>query len=182
MNQVIQTSRVNQAVFASCLLLVSFWISPARASAQEVSVDYDKRADLSKCATYAWAKGQPARDPLIDKHIIEAIDEALAAKGSRKVEENPGCYVRYQASAREQRGLQIWDSGGRFMGGMGSVDVKTVRAGMLVVDLLDAATRELVWRAVARDTLSDKTDKNAKKLAKATKKMFEDFPPESEAR
>jgi hypothetical protein len=56
------------------------------------------------------------------------------------------------------------------------------RAGTLVVDLLDAASRELVWRAVARDTLSDKTDKNAKKLAKATKKMFEDFPPESEAK
>jgi hypothetical protein len=59
---------------------------------------------------------------------------------------------------------------------------KTVRAGTLVVDMLDAATRELVWRAIARDSLSDKTDKNEKKLAKATRKMFEDFPPEQEAR
>lgn len=179
MSQSSQTSRLSQAALASCLLIAGFGFAPALASAQDVSVDYDKQADLSKCATYSWTKGQPAPDPLVDKHIIEAIDEGLAARGSRKVEANAGCYVRYQASAREQRGLSIRDSGGRFWGGMGSVDVRTERTGTLVVDLVDASTLELVWRAIARDSLSDKTGKNQKKLAKATRKMFADFPPEA---
>jgi hypothetical protein len=82
----------------------------------------------------------------------------------------------YQASLREQRSLQIWSGGGRFRGGVGSVDVQTVLNGMLVVDIADGASRQLVWRAVARDTVSDKTSKNEKKLAKVVDKMFKDLP------
>src|SRR6185295_17259318 len=146
------------------------------AAAQDVKVDYDPKADFSRCVTYAWSKGQPAQSPLVDKRIIDAIDAALAAKGWRKVPENPGCYVTYQASLKEQKSLQVWESGFRFRGGISSVDVKTVVNGMLVVDIGDAAARQLMWSAVATDTVSDKPEKNQKKLAKVTEKMFKDLP------
>lgn len=149
----------------------------ASAGAQEVNVDFDRKADFSQCATYAWAKGQPAENPLADRRIVEAIDGALAAKGWRKVEENPGCYVAYQASVKEQKSLEVWRPGPwRFAGGMGSVDVKTILNGMLVVDIGDAAARQLIFRGVAKDTLSDKPEKNQKKLAKVVEKMFKTLP------
>ena len=40
--------------------------------------------------------------------------------------------------------------------------------------------RQLVFRGTAQDELSDKPEKNVKKLAKASDKMFKDFPPGSE--
>lgn len=146
------------------------------ASAEQVRVDYDRQADFARCATYAWSKGQPAENPFVDKRIVEAVDAALAARGWRKVEENPGCYVAYQASVKEEKSLQVWESGWRFRGGLSSVDVKTVLNGMLVVDIADPSSRQLIFRGVATDTISDKPEKNQKKLAKVTEKMFKELP------
>jgi hypothetical protein len=49
----------------------------------------------------------------------------------------------------------------------------------LVVDIFDAKSKALLFRGTAADELSDKADKNIKKLDKATSKMFKDFPPGS---
>jgi len=48
--------------------------------------------------------------------------------------------------------------------------------GTLVVDMLDANTKNLIWRGVASDTLSNNNDKNTKKLDKDVEKMFQHFP------
>jgi hypothetical protein len=47
------------------------------------------------------------------------------------------------------------------------------------VDLYDTSSKGLVWRGEARDTLSDKPEKNTEKLEKAVDKMFAKFPPRS---
>ena len=44
--------------------------------------------------------------------------------------------------------------------------------------LFDPATKKLIWRGSATDTLSDKPDKNIKNLDKGVTKMFEHFPPD----
>ena len=51
--------------------------------------------------------------------------------------------------------------------------------GTLVVDIFNAKTKALVFRGTASDELSDKVEKNQKKLGKASDKMFKDFPPGS---
>ena len=43
--------------------------------------------------------------------------------------------------------------------------------------MFDAKTKELFWRGVGADELSDKSDKNQKKIVNATQKMFKNFPP-----
>jgi hypothetical protein len=169
------SSSMGRKGLAFCVLVAGLGLANG-GSAQEVSVDYDRQADFSRCRTYAWAAGRPAESTLVDKRIVQAVDEALAAKGLRKGEGGPGCYVMYHASVKEQHGLAAWGTGGRFLGGMATVDVTTVKNGMLVVDIGDAATRQLIWRGVAKDTLSDKPEKNQKKLRKCMDKMFKDFP------
>jgi hypothetical protein len=52
--------------------------------------------------------------------------------------------------------------------------------GTLVVDIFDAKSKSLVFRGTAQDEMSEKADKNEKKLDKATAKMFKDFPPGAE--
>jgi hypothetical protein len=51
--------------------------------------------------------------------------------------------------------------------------------GTLVVDVFDGKSKNLLWRGIAQDELSDKPDKNIKKLGKASDKLFKNFPPGS---
>jgi len=48
---------------------------------------------------------------------------------------------------------------------------------MIRQDLFDTSTKQVVWRGVASDTVSDKPEKNEKHLYEAVAKMFKDFPP-----
>jgi hypothetical protein len=60
---------------------------------------------------------------------------------------------------------------------MATTTVNTVNVGSGVVDIFDAKTKKLVFRGTASDTLSDKPEKNEKKIEKSMEKMFKDFPP-----
>jgi uncharacterized protein DUF4136 len=51
--------------------------------------------------------------------------------------------------------------------------------GILVVDLFDAKTKQVIWRGSAEDMLSNNAEKNEKNLDKGVAKMFKDFPPGS---
>ena len=68
-------------------------------------------------------------------------------------------------------------------GGMGMGTATTTTSeylvGTLVVDIFDAKTKALMYRGTATDELSDKPEKNQKKLAKASDKLFKNFPPGS---
>ncbi len=61
--------------------------------------------------------------------------------------------------------------------GTASTTVSEYTVGTLVVDMFDAKTKNLVFRGIAEDEISDKPEKNAKKLEKASNKMFKEFPP-----
>ncbi len=165
------------------LMLFALLVS-AGAFAQKVSVDYDHEADFSKYKTYAWTDGTPAKDPFMHQRIVDAIDAQLKAKGWTRVEpdKDPQAFVLYHAAVTEEKEVQVWGTGygrGWRWGGMGTaqVDVNKILIGQLMVDLGDAASKKLAWRGRASDTLSDKPEKNEKKIQKAVTKMFKDFPP-----
>ena len=63
--------------------------------------------------------------------------------------------------------------------GTSSTTVSEYTVGTLVVDIFNAKSKQLLFRGTASDELSDKPEKNQKKLAKASDKMFKDFPPGS---
>ena len=51
--------------------------------------------------------------------------------------------------------------------------------GTLVVDISDARTNTIVWRSLASSDIrpTDKPESRDKKIAKATEKMFKNYPP-----
>jgi hypothetical protein len=158
------------------------------AQAQKVNTDYDKTANFSIYHTYAWAKGTPVPNPLMDERVINNVDSQLAAKGLSKVAdpEKADMLVSYHAALGHETQLNTTDMGGwggwggyRGYGGMGmsTTTVNNIPVGQLIVLLGDAKTHKVIWRGTASDTLSDKPEKNAKKIEKATAKMFKKFPP-----
>jgi len=52
----------------------------------------------------------------------------------------------------------------------------TVHKGQLVVDLIDAGRKRLVWRGVAKEKLSDQRSKLVDQINKAVEKMFQQYP------
>jgi hypothetical protein len=165
-----------------CTLMVLF-ITCSTLFAADVTVDWDKQADFTHFKTYAWGRGTPAKNPLMDQRIVAAIDKQLASKGLQKVDDpsNADLVVIYHAAVGEQTQLNTTDMGGgwgwRWGSGMSTTTVDKIPTGQLVVDIGDARTKKLLWLGNAKDTLSDKPEKNEEKINKAVEKMFAKFPP-----
>jgi hypothetical protein len=91
-------------------------------------------------------------------------------------------------TTKTQKSLQGFYSGWGGLGWSGfrdgniNISEQDYQAGTLVIFMFDAKTKQLLWRGTAEGTLSDKTDKNEKKLEKAVEKMFKDFPPGSKGK
>ena len=168
------------AVLAMCLGTIVL--------AQNIAVDFDKSADFSRFKTYAWVPGTNVPDELNHKRIMRAVEDQLMAKGLAKVDRQskPDLLVAYHASF--DRDLQITGFGGglpyRFGGGSLSARAETIVKGTVVVDLVDAVSQAIVWRATATHDLdlganAEKRDRN---IGKTAEKMFKNYPPKMQGR
>jgi len=161
------------------LLAISLCV-PAMVWAQKVSTDFDESVDFSKFHTYAWRKGRiqsknPSLDStLVDKHIVNAVNRRLAAKRLQEVTAKPDLVVTYMVGARDQKEVETYPSGWR-RGGRRRV-VRQYTQDTLVIDLKDAASTQLVWRAVCTDAVSDPA-KFERRLEATVAKAFDKYPP-----
>jgi hypothetical protein len=167
-------------------LLACVWLLLFASSAypQKVTVDWDRTTNFSNYKTYAWGEGTPLQNPLMAQRVSNGIDEHLAAKGFQKVEigANPDLVVLYHAAVGAETQLNMsntsgFDWGAMWGTGMSATSTEKIPVGELVIDIGDAKTKKLLWMSKASDTLSDKPEKNEKKIDSALNKMFQKFPP-----
>jgi hypothetical protein len=164
------------------LLVAFFFLAALHSAAQKTNVDWDHNiTDFSKYRTYAWVKpSRTTSNPLMDQRIVAAVDAQLAAKGMREAQADADVLVTYNAGLRQERSAIASGMGGwRRGGGMGRIDPVTENVGTLVVDVSDGKSKNLIWRGMATDTLSDQSEKNTKKIEKAVDKMFKKYPPKA---
>jgi hypothetical protein len=152
--------------------------------AQSVTYDFDRTASFSTFRTYAWTRGNPVPDELNHQRIIRAIDAQLAAKGMVRVETaaKPDVLIAYHASFDRDLQINAFGTGwGPIAGRSGTARVEEVTVGTLAVDMLDAATRHIVWRAMASKDLNPnaKPEKRDKNINSAAEKLFKNYPPKS---
>jgi hypothetical protein len=161
-------------------------------SAQEVKTDYDHAANFAAIKTFQAKIATSWNNEISEKRVLDEISKTLTEKGWKSVDANPDALVLLHGATEKQKSLNTFYSGmggyGGYgyrgwggMGGMGTATTTTSEylVGTLVVDIFDSKTKALMFRSSATDELSDKADKNAKKLQKASDKMFKDFPPGS---
>jgi hypothetical protein len=163
------------------------------AFAQDVKVDFDKAADFAALKTFSIKIGTHWNNPLSEKRVLAEIQQGLVEKGWTVTTDDAkaDAFVILHGATEKQKSLNTFYSGGGYGGygyrggwggGMGGTSTTTVDeylVGTLVVDIFNAKSKQLVYRGTATDELSDKPEKNAKKLAKASDKLFKDFPPGS---
>jgi Domain of unknown function (DUF4136) len=169
------------AAFTGWLLVL-----PALAVAQDVKIDYDKAFNFSPVKTYSIKVGTTWGNDLSQRRVLTEFDEAIAAEGWKKVADGQediqvilhGATQTKQSASTFYSGMGGYGYRG-FGGGSGTAStvISEYRVGTLVVDMFDAKSKNLVFRGTAEDEISDNPEKNAKKLDKASTKMFKDFPP-----
>ena len=168
---------------------IAIAILSATASLAEVKTDYDRNAEFARYKTYSWGNVH-TQNPLWVDRIKAAVNAALAAKGWTEVEAGGDVSIMAMEMTKDHRTLNTfydnfgggwgWRWGGGFGDGFGTSTTSedTYKVGTLVVDLFDTNSKKLIWRGSASETLSDKSDKNIKKLNSEVQKMFDRFPPE----
>jgi len=164
--------------------LIPAVIAASVAFAAEISTDYDHKADFARYHTYSWI-GVSAGNSLWQGRIMNAVDSALAAKGWTKVASGGDTAVSAFGKTREQDTLETFYDGFPGWGwrgwgggiGMATTEAVPERIGTLNVDIFDGATKQLIWRGTAQNTLSSKPETNDKRLDKAVDEMFKHFPP-----
>jgi len=171
------------------LAMALLFVASLPAVAQKVVVDFDKAASFTNFKTYAWKEGTPAKNPLNNTRILNAIDKELAAKGFMKVdpEQNPDLLVLYHAAVDVETQINTVNMGGYYGwyggyygggGGTSTTYVDKIPVGTLRVDIGDVKNKKLLWQGKATDTMSDKPEKIEKTINKAAEKMFKNFPPD----
>ena len=150
------------------------------ALAQDVHTDFDHHANFERYHTYSWEKVQTS-DPLWQSRVKEAVDQALQSKGWQKADSGAAVALMAVGSTRNQQEYNTFYNGlgGWRWGGFGetTTTVDSYKIGTLVLDMYDSRNKQLIWRGTASDTLSNKPDKDEKKLDKTVEKMLKSFPP-----
>ena len=63
--------------------------------------------------------------------------------------------------------------------GQSTTTVQTYKVGTLVVDMFEAGSKNLIWRAASHSALAGNPEKETKNLDKDVQKMFKQFPPKA---
>jgi len=139
--------------------------------------------DFSKLKTYRWADipSKADADPLVVQRVGAAVETQLKEKGYALAEGAPDFLVATYVGRHTRIQVADWGYGyghGRWYGG-GGLDVYQYEEGSLVVDIVDAHTKQLAWRGTATGIVDPGAtpEDRTKKINKAVAKIFEDFPP-----
>ena len=177
-------------LYRSLGVMLALAAMPAIAEAQKTTYDFDKTAPFAQFRTYAWQKGTPVGQELIDNRLVAAIEAQLAAKGFTKSETSPDVYVLYHVAFDEQKDISSYSSGPMYGGygygwggGWGAtttdVRVREILIGTLAVDIIDAKKKQVAWRGLGSKEIDTnaKPDKRDTNITKAVEKIFKNYPP-----
>lgn len=166
-----------------------FVISPCQAG--KARVDFDHAIHFTGYKTYSWARSAdaPLEGPLFPNQLMREriagfIEEALAARGLKRVGSGGDLEISFSVEVQEQPefitlsdgvGPGCWGCG--WGSGFSTTTVQIFYNGTVVVDMVDASRRKLVFQGTSSHEISSKPAENTKKLAKAVNEIFKNYPP-----
>jgi len=173
------------SILVICIALAALGCSPT-----PVKLDYDPAIDFDLYRTYDWLDNRPdmpavvkssmTRFPAVDAPLRAAVSEGLAAKRLALDEVDPNVLVAYHVGAENDIDVVKW--GYRYANakagwGVG-LDVVSYPKGTLVIDVIDAKTMYVIWRASARRAIDgDPSQSTAgERIAGAVEEMLRAYP------
>lgn len=165
-------------------------------STTTVDSDYDHDIDFTKYNTFGWydhseAKYKPEHaSQIVDTRILRAIAGELVKKGFTQVPtDQADILITYHTSSEEK--IEVYNSGYGYgyggwggywgmgyggYGGYGGPRAYQYDVGTLIIDIIDGAKNDLVWRGMLQKTLS-KSDSSQEKIDGYVAQTLLWFPP-----
>jgi len=158
----------------------------------QTNYDYDVNAQFETFRTYNWVP-RPQSEPgsasravqqndLLDKRIKNQVDAQLKEKGLTLDTNTPDLLIVYHTGIQDK--VQVNDYGygySDYYWGWGGrdIDVYNYEEGTLILDFVDAATQQLVWRGAGSVALDGNTnpDKSDELIRKVVGKIMSRYPP-----
>jgi hypothetical protein len=157
-----------------------------------VNYDYDVNANFEEYRTYDWvplpeaapgsAKRAQQSNDLLDKRIKSNVDAVLSERGLSVNSSSPDMLVVYHVGVQDK--VQVTDWGYRYSDyywgwGGRDIDVYNYEEGTLIIDFIDAQTKELVWRGAGSVALDSSTspEKSDELVRKVVGKIMSRYPP-----
>lgn len=186
MNRIVRTAA---AVAALALL--------AGCSSLSVNYDFDSHADFAKYHTFGWmdktlpegaavdAQQAELNSNLLDRRIRSAVESQLEARGIRPAVDKPDMLVTYYVGVQDK--IQVSDYGyhySPYYWGYGGrqIDVYQYQEGTLIIDLVDAETKDLVWRGSGTKVLDGSArnpDQAQERINDIVAKIMASYPPKA---
>ena len=152
-----------------------------------VRTDFDKSVEIHRLTRYSWLNKkeiESRNSPLFynelnDKRIRTAVDAGMAAKGYLIDTEQPEFLIHYHVTIEDKAlrvetqpygysDSQFWKNN--------QTDIRRYKEGTLILDFMDAANCELVWRGWAVSVLDDEKLVSEELIRVAVAKILERFP------
>lgn len=175
-------------------------ITLAACAGTRVATDHDPGADFARLQTFAWLEPERTQveDPVLDSGLLtrkveHAVAQTLLDRGYARTDSaaDADFLVTYHTASRERlrdRGgfsLGVGIGRGWHHGYRGSVffgdhhyfpRIESYQEGTLIIDVLDARSRELIWRGWVRNTV-DTRNYADEAIAAAVQEILDRFPP-----
>lgn len=174
--------------FVPALLLIAF----ATGVSAKTHSDYNKSFNFAQLKTWDFANAKvntsdtAGKNPLWDDNLRGDLATQVQSAGFTQMSDNPDFLVRYHLGTQEKVQTEVVRNGfpgfmyrrggwGYWRGGWAGRTVfrTPYDESTLVVDIVDARTKELVWRGYDKQTID--ADKSDKTLSSAAAKVIERF-------
>lgn len=163
-------------------------------------VDFDSAVDFSGYRTFAFISEHPlmtemdsaGASPLLEGRLMRITEEALEAKGFRKVAnpETADFAVGFTVGSRDKIRVNSypepyrpyyggWGWGGPYFAGASNVDVQQYTEGTLAIDIYDVTEHKPAWHGVATKRITDSMRRNPDdSVSEVVNEILTSFPPQ----
>ena len=168
------------------LLLITLILSSC--SSIKVFSDYDRNIDFSNYETFAYFKPEIDKVDISDldkRRILKALDSEMNLKGLSK-SETPDLLIGFTTKAKEQIYVNTgnnfgwgwgWGFNPWFWGNGGYNSVTTRTEGTLYVNIIDAATKQLIWQGKGRGGINEFMKNRDERISLFVHEIVENYPP-----
>ena len=186
-----------------CFFLAVMWTAAGCAPSPKIGYDFDRNTDFSAYHTYAWMSGDQektgdrrADSSAVDMRIRIAVGTQLRLKGYQTLPEGtPDFFVAYHVGLKDSSpsmSTQYYSDGMAGHAFSHSADSRSASGaapslnetasyltGSLLIDVIDAGTKKLVWRGTAAGEVdpgltSQQRDERTKAIVHS---ILSHFPP-----
>jgi uncharacterized protein DUF4136 len=158
----------------------------------QVTSDYDKSVDFQQYKTFALYKAEKLSNASISQlnqeRIFNSIRNEMQKKGFTETGINPDLLLNPVAIIKDKvsvsPGTDYYGYGGVYRPyGPGysfsatSYNIQHYKDGSLIIDLIDAASKKLVWQGIGNSEIDKPIKDPETQIPKAVQMIMADFPP-----